>query len=171
MEIWKDIPGQEGRYQVSDAGNVRSLTRKVATRARGGQPGLRTVRGQLLKPYPSGEGYLYVNIEKRHAYISHLVLLAFIGSRPAGAESAHGDRDKTNNTLTNLRWATHAANEADKIKHGTTSRGEQNGRARLTAVKVLAVRADVGTSSEIGVRHGLSASYVRQLRTRGWGHL
>jgi hypothetical protein len=41
--------------------------------------------------------------------------------------------------LKNLRWGTHASNEADKLRHGTHNRGERNGRTKLTKKAVLRI--------------------------------
>ena len=50
MEIWKDIPGYEGRYQVSDEGRVRSLDRVVRGVSKTGREYQRKVRGTILRP-------------------------------------------------------------------------------------------------------------------------
>ena len=52
QEVWKDVIGYEGSYQVSNYGKVRSLTRKVS--CMGGQ---RTIKGKLLKPTDSSNLY------------------------------------------------------------------------------------------------------------------
>lgn len=76
----------------------------------------------------------------RKAYLHRLVAEAVHGPCPEGMECCHGDGDKTNNDFTNLRWDTHANNEADRIRHGTTAAGERSGSAKLTRAQVEAMR-------------------------------
>lgn len=65
-----------------------------------------------------------------------------------------------------LRWASAAENEADKISHGTSSRGERQGGSKLTAVDVLAIRSETGSHSEIAKRFGISRENARDIINR-----
>ena len=121
-EHWAWIPGFDGRYQVSDAGNVRSVSRYVIT-----GHGKTWKPGRILKPHLShknrpGVDYLQVwlcrdGYEVRQK-IHRLVLLAFRGEPPAGTEACHNDGDRFNNRLSNLRWDTHDANVQDRVRSG-----------------------------------------------------
>lgn len=106
QETWRAIPGSEGRYEVSDLGRVRSLVRG----------------GRILKPAKSKTGYLMVApvIDGRNKprRVHHLVLLAFVGPRPDGAEGCHNNDVPGDNRLVNLRWDTRAANVADRKARG-----------------------------------------------------
>lgn len=53
MEIWKDIPGHEGRYQVSDEGRVRSIDRPVRVVFQGIDT-VRIAKGKVLRPGRNG---------------------------------------------------------------------------------------------------------------------
>ena len=97
-EIFKDISGYEGLYQVSNLGNVKSLNY------------LRKGKEQLLKPNSNKIGYLYVvlctNCQPKKKYVHKLVAEAFI-QNPYGCSFVnHKDEDKTNNCVTNLEWCT-----------------------------------------------------------------
>ena len=110
---WRPIPGLEGRYEVSDQGEVRSLL------AHRGQPGPR-----LLTPATDNRGYLQVRLtwpgsRQRTLRVHQIVALAFIGERPEGLETRHLDGDKLNNQLSNLAYGTPSENRADSIAHGT----------------------------------------------------
>lgn len=118
-EQWREIPGWEGFYAVSDQGRVKSLARSVP-----GRPGVFiNKRERILKPTPKFDKYLVVglcrNNTKATLLVHHLVLLAFVGPRPEGAESCHYDGNRTNNYLENLRWDTRSSNTFDKVRHGT----------------------------------------------------
>lgn len=119
-ENWKPVPGYEGRYEVSDQGRVRSLDRM----GRAGMHASRIYRGKLLRQSSGDYGRRTVSLHSgteagRSRTVHALVLEAFVGPRPEGAEACHGDGDASNNHLDNLRWDTHEANEADKKSHGT----------------------------------------------------
>lgn len=107
-EIWKDIEGGEGRYQVSNRGRVRSLPRMVE-RA-GSSP--YWMAGGIMSPYPNGhKGYQLValkGIGKR--YVHRLVAAAFLGP-VNGMEVDHADADPGNNDVTNLQIVTSSENK------------------------------------------------------------
>jgi hypothetical protein len=70
------------------------------------------------------------------------VALAFLGNPPSAAhEVAHNDGDPRNNAPSNLRWATHADNNADRERHGTDVHGEKSATALLTNDQARAIRA------------------------------
>lgn len=120
-ERWAPVPGYEGRYEVSDLGQVRSLTRMVV-RSDGRR---RTYPGRLLEPYVSESGSSPRRIvtlcrdggqAPRRVYT--LVLEAFVGPRPAGMQGCHNDGDSLNDHLANLRWDTPEGNGQDASEHG-----------------------------------------------------
>ena len=119
MELWTAIPGYDGFYEVSNYGNVRSLTRFVPY---GRHKGM-VYTGRDLKLFVSG-AYLSVKLAKagitKTRYVHELVLLAFVGQRPeldGRGEIRHLDGDKTNNQLVNLVYGTVKENMADRKLH------------------------------------------------------
>lgn len=117
-EEWRPIPGQEGSYEVSNLGRVRSLDRVITEKT--GKS--RRKRGRVLKPFKGdayGHGVVSFGKRDRH-YVHHVVLETFAGPRPSPAhEACHNDGDPRNNALGNLRWDTASANQRDRLKHGT----------------------------------------------------
>lgn len=126
-EIWKDIEGYEGRYQVSNLGRVKRVT-----------------TGRILKSGKNRGGYLYVNLCKQgvvsNKRIHRLVAQAFIPNPENKPDINHADEDKTNNMVSNLEWATRKEN----LNHGT-----HNDRVSKTlSIPVIATNLKTGESKE-----------------------
>lgn len=101
MEIWRDIEGFEGKYQVSSWGRIRSM-----------------VYGQyqILKPYRNEKGYLKIGLSdgngKSCKYrVNRLVARAFIPNPYNLPQVNHKDGNKENNSYTNLEWTTNLINQ------------------------------------------------------------
>ena len=120
-EIWKDIEGYEGIYQVSNLGRVRSLDRNVpALNHKTGEICDYFRKGCILKQAEVFEGYLAVNItnaEKKRisAFVHRLVAKAFVPGYFDGADVNHKDENKRNNRADNLEWCDRQYN----INYGT----------------------------------------------------
>jgi len=119
-ELWLPVVGFEACYRVSDWGNVRSIDR-VVQRCNGRAQRL---RGRPLQQAVDKLGRHYVALyqlgggESTTHRVHVLVLTAFIGERPPGAEGCHWDDDPSNNFLPNLRWATSSENKLDRVRNG-----------------------------------------------------
>lgn len=111
VEIWKDIDGYIGIYQVSNMGNVRSLQREEFKCAQG----YRVRKGVELKPSQDQKGYLMVNLYKngkgRSRRVHRLVAEAFIDNPMHLSEINHIDENKKNNVVSNLEWCTSSYNK------------------------------------------------------------
>ena len=110
MEIWKDIEGFEGIYQVSNLGRVKSLSRVV----RGPRRGFRSVRERILKYRITSKGYALVQLCKpkvqQQVLVHRLVAQAFIPN-PLGLKLVnHKDENPLNCQVENLEWCTHKYN-------------------------------------------------------------
>lgn len=112
QEIWKDIVGYEGLYQVSNLGNVKSLDRIDTYKNR-------KIKGKIIRPYKHSMGYLQVCLSikgsRKHYFIHRLVYETFYGKIPEGLVINHIDEDKTNNYLDNLE----AITQKENINYGT----------------------------------------------------
>ncbi len=101
-EVWKDIAGFEGLYQVSDLGRVRSLDRECWN---GHVYFLRI--GRVLKQKLSTSGYMRVSLGKGNdAYVHRLVAAAFHPNPDNMPQVNHKDENKLNNRADNLEWCT-----------------------------------------------------------------
>jgi hypothetical protein len=170
-EIWKDIPGYEGRYQVSDLGRVKSL------------PNQQRRCEAILKPLKKPNGYISVTLagdgvkapRKKSYWVHSLILRVFVGERPGDCECCHGDGDGSNNALSNLRWGTKLENAADKRKHGTMATGTRNGQSKLTPRNVVEIKkliAEGKTHSSIASMFDVSTGLISQIATnRAWRNI
>lgn len=180
IEVWRAVPGYEGRYEVSDLGRVRSLDRTVEL-IRLGKTTTRRRKGVVLSPGLTPEGYLLVVLHRDDGgstrRVHRLVLEAFVGPAPSGTQALHGDGDEGNCRLSNLRWGTPKENSADAIRHGTQTRmpGEKHHQAKLTDGLVRLIRRALeyrvpGTVIARGV--GVSPSTVSLIRRgKNWTHV
>lgn len=171
-EIWQDIPGFPG-YRASSLGRIKSIARRV--KYTGGVD--RALAGRILKIHwrkRDGYGRVDVCLDGRRIPIPvHCaVAAAFNGPKPAGSEVRHKDGVKRNNRPSNLLYGTRADNEADKIGHGTSNRGDRCGTSKLTTKQIKSIRASKEGSRELGERHGVSARHIRKIRSGDrWGWL
>jgi len=146
IEIWLPIDGFCG-YDVSNFGRVRSWWSHNRIKNRFfEQPKIRK-----LVPNLRG-GYLTVmftnNGKYALKYVHHLVLKAFKGEKLPNQEARHLDGNVKNNFITNLAWGSSSENTQDQIKHGTDTRGERNGGAKLTNVQVDEIRQRIESGEE-----------------------
>ncbi len=107
QEIWKDIDGYEGIYQISNLGRLKSLERKI-------NYGNRILKEKILKSPVANIGYCMVNLYKDNSrklvLIHRLVAVAFIPNPKNKLEVNHIDSNKLNNKAENLEWATKREN-------------------------------------------------------------
>lgn len=172
-EVWRDIPGCEGSYSVSSWGRIKSLARiRIAKGV------AFSVKEKILKSsLRNCDGYLGVNLRRygvvnRPQLIHRLVAEAFLGPCPDGMECAHLDGNRQNPRLENLAWKTHKANEDDKERHGTRSRGVHRPLAKLSDDAVKVIIADTRANKHIAAEYGVDVSLISRVKRRKlWKHV
>lgn len=109
QEIWKDISGYEGIYQVSNLGRVRSITHFTPIKN-----DKKIVYGKILNQTPITSGYLSVNFcvnkKRKKCLVHRLVAQAFIPNPQNLTQVNHIDENKLNNDYRNLEWCTYEYN-------------------------------------------------------------
>jgi hypothetical protein len=129
MEIWKDIVGYEGLYEVSSLGRIKCLERKVNTKGNS----LRTVKERIRKPQIKQNGYHIVNLGNGKGKVTtfsvhQIVAQAFIPGFIKSTEINHIDGNPGNNNIKNLEISNpshnqlHAISLGLKPKYGVTSK-------------------------------------------------
>lgn len=108
MEQWKDVIGFDGKYQVSNYGNVRSLDRYVE--CSDGTKQFR--RGKMLTLTKDKDGYMFVSLGKYNPdkKVHRLVAEAWIPNPQNKPEVGHVDCNNSNNMVENLYWCTRKEN-------------------------------------------------------------
>lgn len=163
-EEWRDIPGYEGRYQISDAGRVKSFWRG---------------RERIMLRGLHGDGYWTVTLSKDRAMktfkVHSLVARAFIGECPEGYEVNHKDLNKQNAAVSNLEYLTHLDNIRHAVIAGAYRRGAQHSSAKLTDDDVRRIHemgAQGVNNLEIAKSFGVTRTAIRGvLDGSRWRHL
>ena len=166
-EVWKDIPGYEGKYQASDYGRIRSVDRYV----RCAHDAHRLMRGRVLKPAASKKYDPHLSVVLGHgengASVHRLVASAFLGPCPSGQEVRHLDGNPKNNIVTNLAYGTRTENICDVMRIGKAWRA-------LTIEDVRDIRQRISQGEkgvDIARRYKVSQgciSAIKKGRTYGW---
>jgi hypothetical protein len=139
-EIWSDVVGYEGMYEVSIYGRVRSL---------------RNGKIRIMKPVTNPQGYRMLILSKdkitKPWTVHRLVLTAFVPNPLGKPNVDHIDNNRSNNIVTNLRWATYRENNGNT--HGWSEMGikgvkavnAQKGLRYVAAITYCNKRYHLGT--------------------------
>jgi hypothetical protein len=155
-EIWKDIPGHEGKHQVSSYGRVKNIKRNT-----------------ILKEGLAGRGILYKRCSI--GYIHRLVALTFISNPHNLPEVGHKDNNPLNNCIENLEWTTHSDNAKNSIEnYRKAKQGEKHPHTALSdsdVLKIRELRKEGNSCTELAKKYNVSANCISQVSTRTFKHL
>lgn len=122
-EIWKDIKGYEGLYQVSNLGNVKRLKSKYVLEER-------LVRKEMQPIYKYYSVLLSKHGNGKHYFIHRLVAQEFLPNENNYPCVNHKDGNKTNNNVENLEWCTYKYNYEEAKRIGLLKEPKDYGRTR-----------------------------------------
>lgn len=170
-EVWRPVPGYDGKYLVSNTGEVKTLVN------RGGRP--RTDSGRKRALNTNSKGYLYASLRSRgvsrNVFVHRMVVAAFVGPIPEGMQVNHKDGNKQNNHLSNLECVTSLQN----VRHAVEvlqnhARGERHGRSSATnetISRLWEMLADGVAPADASRRLGFSKGFAGVLlRGETWKH-
>ena len=130
-ELWRDVVGYEGQYQVSSFGNVRNLNWRAIGRIRN------------LTPCPDRDGYLSVCLSderggQKSFRVHRLVAEAFLDTFRPELQVNHIDENKKNNSICNLECVTPYENN----NHGTRNARVSKNKRNTNAIKIRQLSLD-----------------------------
>ena len=158
MEIWKDIKGYEGLYQVSNLGNIKSMERFCVHKY-----GEMLRKERLLKKQIDKDGYetifLRKNNKPKNMKVHRLVAEAFIEKHKGKNIVNHKDSVRNNNYYKNLEWCTHKENIIHSHSKGLSSnKGEKHPSSRLSENDILFIRKSNLNKKELAFKFNTSYS-------------
>lgn len=165
-EIWKDIKGYEGKYQISSLGRVKSIVNK---------------KHRILKSFPCKKGYHRLGLANgkrgfKTSYAVHrLVAEAFIPNPENKLEVNHKDSIRHNNVLENLEWATHSENQQHAYKFANRCHKADNHPQKILNSNIVkeirALPKRFGMGRELARKYNVSFSCIHNiLNYRTWNH-
>lgn len=141
IEIWKDIEGFEGLYQVSNFGRIKGIERVVEYSCKDHRNGGKhTVEGKILKESIDEKGYKKISLYKENKsynkFTHRLVAEAFIPNPENKKAVNHIDFDTCNNNIWNLEWLT-------PIEYNSWSYENENRKGQMVKVTFLDERIEI----------------------------
>lgn len=167
MEIWKDIEGFEGLYQISNMGRVKSLPRQIASRY--------IPKERILSTIISTQGYPYANFCRdgivKRMKLHRLVAKAFIPNPDNKPDINHIDAVRHNNEASNLEWCTKSENGLHAYRMGlnkgsrkTKNNGESNGNKKITSDTARKIYFDEGSNRVLAKKYGVGKTTIGSIK-------
>lgn len=167
MEIFKDVEGYEGLYQISNIGRLKLVRFK---------------KNRISVKKPCKDGYCRMLLRKNKliegVYIHRLVAKAFIPNNQEYPEVNHINGIKNDNRVENLEWCTSSENQkhAVKTKLQITGKGENSPYNILTESDVISIRKNYSykknTMRMLSLEYGVSLSTIQSVLNRtNWNHV
>lgn len=168
MEIWKDIKGYEGLYQISNLGRIKSLPRlKRNFNVNTKQLDTITIPEKIRKPQLTKYGYYRIGLTKNHKQtyysVHRLVAEAFIPNPGNLSQINHKDENKANNEVDNREWCDAKYN----ANYGT--RNKRTGEKQMKQVMCIETKTIYSSLTEASRQTGLSIGNISSIcNNRKW---
>lgn len=177
-ELWKDIEGYKGFYQISNLGKVRSMNRIIVR-----SDGLKmNFKGKSLSEATDSIGYSFVvlssNLTSKSFMVHRLVASSFVDNPDSLPEVNHKNGIKTDNRVENLEWTTHSQNVKHAYETGLliSKKGIDHHLSKLNDNQVIKIRALYKSGEysqrELAKRFGVTQTLISQIVIgKIWKHL
>lgn len=167
-EVWKDVVGYEGLYQISNLGNIKSFKRYK--------------EGKILNPKSDKDGYKEIGIrdfngDRKFKRVHRLVAECFLENPNNYEYINHKDNNPANNVVSNLEWCTIEYNNKYRFEHGNAChKGSKSPRASITeeiAIQIYTLGlSGKYTESELAKMFNTTRSVVNKIRLNiSWTHV
>jgi hypothetical protein len=164
-EIWRDVLGYEGLYQVSNTSRIKSLRRRG------------TIKDLFLSPCLNGSGYEVISLHKEKkqkiAFVHRLIAAAFIPNPKNKPNINHINGIKSDNRLENLEWCTQKENLIHAHKTGLKSAsGEKNSQSKITASQAIEIFISKEKGCSLKKKFKISEQAICDIKKgRTWSHI
>jgi hypothetical protein len=141
MEVWKDIKGYEGLYEISNLGRIKSMWRKKESQLLFGF----YQNGRIITTHTHKNKSIIVSLRKdskhkRH-YLHRLLAIAFIPNPHNKPCINHLDGNRSNNEMDNIEWCTYKENSEHAYNNNLTSRNDKITLTNLSSGEVKGFRS------------------------------
>jgi hypothetical protein len=171
-EIWKDIEGYEGYYQISNLARVKSLSRSII-RANGN---IYNISEKFLNMGLNKDGYARVALSKNSKqtfmFIHRLVATYFIPNPDSKLEVNHKNGIKSDNSIQNLEWVSPSENVQHGYNIGLSKIGEDRYNSKLTNSDIVTIRNSNLKQKELSEIYNVSQPVISRIISGiTWKHL
>ena len=174
LEIWADIEGYEGLYQISHLGRVKSLARVIYKT----DGTIQTFKERILKTTLDTKGYVICNLSKEYKCktfrVHRLVANMFIPNLNNKPQVNHINGIKADNRVSNLEWVTNSENQKHAVKLGLKEgfKGIEHNLVKLTEEQVLEIRESNLTQRKLAKKYNINQSTISMIKNRKiWTHI
>jgi hypothetical protein len=179
-EVWRDIMGYEGIYQVSSFGRVRSIERFFIKNKRGGKEKMAVYQSGCIRTSRYDKnGYLKISLWNNNSVkwfsMHRLVAIHFNDNPNNYPQVLHMDDNTKNARWDNLEWGTQSKNIQDSFDRGRNRHGSKNNKAKLTEADIPKIRELINNglpSPAIGKMYGVVKSTILSIKhNKCWKHV